>query len=124
MTTKKSNKKKVGTRRASKKASEAKSGGSTAKRRSKLRPAKPDRPKRVSGLNLAAEVLAKSGKPLNAKTIAERVIAAGWKTDGRTPQATLYSAIVREITKKGSGSRFKKTDRGLFVAARPEGAKS
>lgn len=81
-------------------------------------PVQSDRPKRVSGLDLAAEVLADSDKPLNAKMIAERVIAAGWKTSGLTPGATLYAAMVREITMKKDASRFKKTGRGLFMATR------
>lgn len=118
---KKADKKKAVSRRTSAKAttaSEATSGASTATRQSKSRPAKHDRPKRISGLDLAADVLAKSGKPLNAKAIAERVIAAGWKTDGKTPHATLYSAIIREITTKKEAARFRKTDRGQFVAAR------
>ena len=33
---------------------------------------------------------------------------------GKTPHATLYSAILREIQTKGSESRFKKTERGKF----------
>jgi hypothetical protein len=33
---------------------------------------------------------------------------------GKTPQATLYSAMLREITTKGTNSRFQKTDRGKF----------
>jgi len=51
------------------------------------------------------------------KQIAERAIAAGWKTNGKTPHATLYSAIIREIATKGSEARFKKADRGLFAAS-------
>ena len=124
-TNKKSSKKKAGARRASTKSNEASKAVShapTAPKQSSTKPAKAERPKKVSGLDLAAEVLAKSDKPLNAKTIAERVIAAGWKSSGRTPWATLYSAIVREITKKKEASRFRKTDRGLFVAARPQGS--
>ncbi len=35
---------------------------------------------------------------------------------GKTPAATLYSAILREITTKGKEARFKKSDRGLFAA--------
>lgn len=73
--------------------------------------------KRPSGLDLAAKVLAEAGEPLAAKQIAERAIEAGWKTRGKTPEATLYAAIVREIAKKGDGARFKKTDRGRFEAA-------
>lgn len=79
------------------------------------------KPKRVSGLDLAAKVLAEAGEPLNAKTIAERAIAAGWKTSGKTPEATLYAAIIREIAKKGKDARFAKHDRGLFAAAPTSG---
>lgn len=74
-----------------------------------------NKPKRVSGLDLAAKVLAESGEPLQAKAIAERAIAAGWQTAGKTPHATLYAAMIREIANKGKASRFKKTDRGLFA---------
>jgi hypothetical protein len=37
--------------------------------------------------------------------------------NGQTPSATLYSAILRELKKKGSDSRFKKADRGKFGLA-------
>ena len=76
---------------------------------------KPAKEKRMSGLDHAANVLAASKEPQNAVAIAERAIAAGWKTEGATPHATLYSAIIREIATKGSESRFKKLDRGLFT---------
>ena len=33
---------------------------------------------------------------------------------GKTPAATLYSAILREISTKGKEARFKKTERGKF----------
>jgi hypothetical protein len=33
---------------------------------------------------------------------------------GKTPQATLYSAIAREITVQGDQARFVKSDRGRF----------
>jgi len=74
--------------------------------------------KRVSGLDLAAKVLADSKEPLKAKAIAERAIAAGWQATGKTPHATLYAAMIREIAKKGKDARFKKTDRGLFTASK------
>jgi hypothetical protein len=35
---------------------------------------------------------------------------------GKTPHATLYSAIIREIGLKGKESRFVKKDRGQFTA--------
>ena len=74
--------------------------------------AKADR--KPSGLDLAAKVLVDGGEPLKAKQIAERSIAAGWKTNGKTPEATLYAAMTREIAKKGDAARFRKADRGLF----------
>jgi len=84
------------------------------------RPKKPATDRKPSGLDLAAKVLSDAGEPLAAKAIAERAIAAGWTTSGKTPHATLYAAIIREISKKGDAARFKKTDRGLFVAAEPK----
>lgn len=44
------------------------------------------------------------------KTMAEK----GYWTSpgGKTPAATLYSAILREISTKGKDARFKKTERG------------
>ena len=80
---------------------------------------KPSKPvlKKQSGLDLAAKVLAEAGRPLSAKEIAERVIAAGWTTTGKTPHATLYSAMLREIKGKGAESRFHRHGRGQFSTA-------
>ena len=72
------------------------------------------KPRKPSGLDLAAKVLAEAKEPLNAKTIAERVIEAGWETNGATPHATLYAAMIREIKAKGKNARFEKVDRGQF----------
>ena len=73
---------------------------------------------RNSLLNLAAEVLAETGEPMNCKEMVERVLATGlWKTKGRTPSATLYSAILRETQTKGNAARFRKAERGKFVVA-------
>ena len=45
------------------------------------------------------------------------ILAKGkWETKGKTPEATLYSAIIREIAKKGTDARFKKIERGKFAA--------
>jgi hypothetical protein len=38
-----------------------------------------------------------------------------WHSDAPTPAATLYSAILREMGRKGGKARFKKTDRGHFA---------
>ena len=70
-------------------------------------------------LSLAFEVLANSDQALSTQDMVARVMSSGkWSTSGKTPQATLYAAIIREIAEKGSESRFVKTARGRF-AARP-----
>lgn len=55
-------------------------------------------------------------RPLNAKEIAERVIGAGWTTTGKTPYATLYSAMLREVKGEGDQSRFRQAVWGRFEA--------
>jgi len=72
--------------------------------------------KRPSLLNQAVAVLKESGQPLNAKAMVEAVLAKGeWATKGKTPAATLYASILREIQKKGDEARFVKSDRGKFA---------
>jgi hypothetical protein len=39
---------------------------------------------------------------------------------GKTPAATLYSSILRELQTKGANARFKKVERGKFEATNPE----
>lgn len=79
---------------------------------------KSDKPKKVSALDAAAQVLAVSKEPMNAKERIDAMAAKGlWKSPGgKTPHATLYSAILREIGAKGKEARFKKADRGHFAA--------
>jgi hypothetical protein len=70
---------------------------------------------KMSGLDAAAKVLTEAGEPLNTKTMVERAIERGyWTTNGKTPAATIYAAIIREIAVKGDASRFAKADRGMF----------
>ncbi len=74
------------------------------------------KPKKVSALDAAAKVLAESGEPMNTKQMIEAMSAKGYWTSpgGQTPHATLYSAILRELTAKGKEARFVKTERGQF----------
>ena len=76
------------------------------------------KPKKMSALDAAAKVLAEAGEPLGAKQMVEAMTVKGYWTSpgGKTPHATLYSAILREIGTKGKDARFKKTDRGRFAA--------
>ena len=77
--------------------------------------AAPEKRKRVSGLDAAAKVLAEAGEPLNTAEMVKRMLAKGlWKTGGKTPAATIYAAIIREIAVKGAASRFRKVARGCF----------
>ena len=40
-----------------------------------------------------------------------------WKSPGgKTPEATLYAAMIREIGARGKNARFAKAERGLFAA--------
>jgi len=72
---------------------------------------------KMSGLDAAARALSEAGTPMNAADIAATAIDKGyWKTTGKTPQATIYAAILREIQKKGEDARFKKTGKGMFAS--------
>jgi hypothetical protein len=77
------------------------------------------KPKRMSGLDAAAKVLEESGQPMTVKEMVETAEAKGyWKSPGgKTPQATVYSAILREIKALGKDARFRKAERGKFVHA-------
>ena len=72
---------------------------------------------KLSALDAAAKVLAESKEPMTTKAMVEAMAAKGyWSSPGgKTPWATLYSAILREIQVKGADSRFKKSDRGTFA---------
>ncbi len=72
----------------------------------------------MSGLDAAAKVLEEADEPLRCKEIATRALEAGyWASDGKTPHATIYSAILRDMQKQGDESRFVKAGRGLFALA-------
>ena len=83
----------------------------------KARAKKPDKPKKLSAIDAAAKVLGEAGQPMNCQEMIAAMAEKGyWKSPGgQTPAATLYSAILREISKKGKESRFKKTERGKFA---------
>jgi HB1, ASXL, restriction endonuclease HTH domain len=72
----------------------------------------------LSCLNAAAKVLAEKGEPMTCKEMIEAMATKGyWTTPGgKTPHATLYSSIAREIRDKGKDARFKKSERGKFAS--------
>ena len=75
--------------------------------------------KKTSALDAAAAVLADAKGPMTTKEMIEAMAAKKlWSSPGgKTPERTLYSAILREIATKGKEARFKKTERGKFALA-------
>ena len=73
--------------------------------------------KRLSALDAGAKVLAGAKEPMNTKSLIAEMEKKGlWKSPGgKTPAATLYAAIIREIGPKKREARFIKTERGLFT---------
>ena len=73
--------------------------------------------KKMSALDAAARVLAEAGQAMTCKELVEVMAAKGYWTSpgGLTPDATLYSAILRELSVKGADARFQKTERGKFA---------
>lgn len=77
----------------------------------------PAKAKKLSAIDAAAKVLAEAKQPMTTRELIEAMGAQGlWiSPGGKTPHATLYSAILREIG-IGKESRFAKTGRGKFAA--------
>ena len=96
-------------------------GGFAIKKRER-RPKVPTEPKekKLSAIDAAAKVLAETGTPMSCKELIAAMAAKGYWTSpgGRTPDATLHAAILRQITVKGEQSRFVKAAPGRF-ALRP-----
>ncbi len=75
---------------------------------------------KMSGLDAAAKVLGLgSALPMRCGALVKIMIDRGyWQTNGKTPAATIYAAITREIAAKGDASRFRKVERGKFTLAK------
>jgi hypothetical protein len=73
--------------------------------------------KRYSALDAAALVLRESGQPLSCPELIAQMTAKGyWSSPkGKTPSATLYAALTREVRRKGDAARFIKTGPGRFA---------
>jgi hypothetical protein len=89
-----------------------------AGKKRKAKTAKDPKAKKLSALDAAAQVLAETGQPMNTREMIETLAAKKLWTSpgGKTPHATLYSAILQEINEKGKDARFTKTERGKFAA--------
>lgn len=94
-----------------------------ARSRTKTQPSKG-----LSALDAAAQVLTGLSKSdastgITASDLIERMAKAKlWSSPGgKTPAATLYAAMIREITRKGRAARFVRVSPGHFAANRTSG---
>ena len=74
---------------------------------------------KLSALDAAAKVLGEVGQALNCQQLIEAMATKGYWTSpaGRTPAATLYASISKEVATKGAAARFVKVARGQFALA-------
>lgn len=103
---------------ASRRAKSTKTTKSATKNAGEPKARKPKSDGKLSALDAAAKVLAESREPMTTGEMVEAMAAKGYWTSpgGKTPERTLYSAILRELNLKGTESRFVKTERGKFAA--------
>jgi len=88
----------------------------TATRKAKTTTAAKPKKKR-SQIDATIQVLSRARKPMTCKAMVEAMTKRKLWTSpgGKTPHATLYASILREINTKGKDARFKKVDRGQFA---------
>jgi hypothetical protein len=81
------------------------------------KPAAPAAAKKYSALDAAALVLRETGQPMSCPELIAQMAAKGYWTSpkGKTPAATLYAALMREVQNKGDVARFVKTGPGRFA---------
>jgi hypothetical protein len=74
--------------------------------------------KPMTCLDAAYAVLVKLNRPMTMRAIMEQMVDRElWKSPGGlTPEATLSSAMLREIRRYGDESRFQRVDRGFYAA--------
>jgi len=78
----------------------------------------------MGALDAAAIVLAEAGKSMRSKELIAEMAKRGLWTSpgGKTPEATLYAAILREIGAKGTAARFARAGKGEFASTKKGGA--
>jgi hypothetical protein len=98
-------------------------GEATPAKNRRARSEKPEatREKKPSALAAAARLLAEEHRPMGCQEMIGAMAIKGYWTSpgGKTPAATLYSALLREIDTKGDAARFVKVGKGQF-ALRPQ----
>jgi hypothetical protein len=78
-------------------------------------PATPAR--KLSQIEAAVEVLRAAGEPMTCKAMVEAMTAKKlWASPaGKSPDATLYASILRQLARKGKDARFVKAAPGRFA---------
>jgi hypothetical protein len=82
-------------------------------------PREPGAPRGISLLTAAANLLAENGLTMNCTQIVKELADKGiWQSlNGKTPAATLYSAVGTEIRAKGDQARFVCEGKGQYRAS-------
>ena len=82
-------------------------------------PREPGAPRGISLIAAAANLLAENGLTMNCTQIVKDLADKGiWQSlNGKTPAATLYSAVGSEIRAKGDQARFACEGKGLYRAS-------
>ena len=96
--------------------SKTKAPAKKAAPKAKAKPAKKSEPSKngkLSAIDAAAKVLGEYKEPMNTRGMIEAMAKKGYWTSpgGATPWATLYSAILSEITQRVRGARAERTPR-------------
>lgn len=67
--------------------------------------------RKPSGLDAAVRVLREADKPMKMDEAVKVALEKEcWQTGGKTPAATVYAAVIREIAAKGAESRFRRAE--------------
>jgi len=104
------------TAKAAPKTAKAATEKAAAEATEKTPAAEPADKAKLSLVKAAAAVLEECDEALNTKQMIEQAKARNLWTPGagKTPEQTLYSAIVREIKAKGENARFVQVSKGHF----------
>jgi hypothetical protein len=96
----------------------AESGKTPRKTKAAKRAQAGDQPK-LSAVAAAAKILAETGRAMTCKELIATMAAQGYWTSpaGKTPEATLYAALAREIKVQKDQARFRKSGRATFALA-------
>ena len=75
--------------------------------------------KKLSQIDAAAKVLVRTRKPMTSRELVDAMQAKRlWSSPGgKTPHATLYASMLRDL-KKGKDARFRKVAPGKFALAK------